>query len=84
MRRVEVSIEYEDGRTETVILKPVAAVAAERHFKGSPPPLEGTLWGVHYQTRNELPFGDWLETIVGVEEALTDPSSATPSAPSPT
>ena len=84
MQRVKVSVELDDGELLEVVLRPVALVAAERHFKGSVPAMEGTLWAVHYQLRIEEPFGAWLERIEGVDEVVADPTPAAASAPSPT
>jgi len=84
VNRVEVTVGYDDGTTDTVVLRPVTLVAAERHFKGAIPAVEGTLWGVWHQLRKESTFADWLETVADLEELVVPPSSATPSAPSPT
>ena len=56
MQRVKVTLNYDDGTLEEVVLKPVSLVAAERHFKGSIPGMEGTLWAAHYQLRKEATF----------------------------
>lgn len=85
MNRVQVTIGIE-GEAEPVVLvlKPVHLVAAERHFKGDPPPVEGTLWAAWYALRTEQAFADWLESIESVAEELVPPSSATAPATSPT
>ncbi len=83
MNRVQVTISYDDGHVDEVILRPVALVAAERHFKGAIPGMEGTLWAAHYQLRAAVPFADWLESIEACEEIAVPPTSATQSAPSP-
>jgi len=84
MDRIKVTVEHDDGEVDEVVLRPVALVAAERHFKGKVPPIEGTLWAVHYQLRIEEAFGTWLEHVAGVDEDLADPTPAAASAPSPT
>lgn len=89
IQRVAVTVVYTlDGEVvvDEVILKPVALVAAERHFKGSVPAVEGTLYAAHYiithERRRELPpFADWLESIEGIEEHQADPIQAPPAAP---
>lgn len=83
MIRVQVTVGYTDGTSAEVVLRPVTLVAAERHFKGTPPAIEGTLWGVWHQLRTEQTFADWLETVEAIQEEAVPPSSATPSAPSP-
>lgn len=88
IQRVSVTIVYElDGElvTDNVILKPVALVAAERHFKGTVPAVEGTLYAAHYlltkEGRRKLPpFADWLESIEGIDEDYADPIQAPPAA----
>jgi len=84
MDRVKVTVEHDDGQVDEVVLRPVALVAAERHFKGKVPPMEGTLWAVHYQLRVEQSFTDWLDTVAGIDEVIADPTPAAASAPSPT
>ena len=84
MQRIKVTVEHDGGDVDEVVLRPVALVAAERHFKGNVPPIEGTLWAVHYQLRVEEPFGTWLEHVADVAEAVADPTPAAASAPSPT
>lgn len=89
IQRVSVTIVYTlDGElvTDDVVLKPVALVAAERHFKGNVPAVEGTLYAAHYlitkEGRRELPpFADWLDSIEGIEEHQADPIQAPPAAP---
>lgn len=90
IQRVAVTVVHTlDGDlvTDTVVLKPVALVASERHFKGSVPAVEGTLYAAHWlltkEGRRELPpFGVWLdECVEAVEEGYTDPIQAPPAAP---
>lgn len=82
-QRVEVTVEYTDGTSETTVLRPAALVAAERKWGGKVPPIEGTLFAAWHQLRPGPAFDAWLERVDGVEERVADPSSATPSAPSP-
>lgn len=84
MDRIKVTVLHDDGQTDEVVLRPVSLVAAERHFKGKVPPMEGTLWAVHHQLRVPEAFGTWLEHVDGVEESIADPTPAAASAPSPT
>ena len=90
MNRVQVTISYGADAAglvrpdDVLVLKPVHLVAAERHFKGNPPGVEGTLWAAWYALRVEAPFADWLESIVAVSEETVPPSSATAPATSPT
>jgi len=83
MNRVEVTVTYVDGSTESVVLRPVALVAAERHFAGNVPPYEATLYATFYMLRRPESYADWLESLDGAEEHSAPPTSATPSAPSP-
>ena len=87
--RHQVTVAYDDGNADTVVLKPVALVMAERHYKGNVPPIEGTLyaawWLLGKEQRRELPpFADWLESIAGIDERAADPFQAPPAAPSQT
>jgi len=88
VKRVVVGLEFEDGEQLEVVLKPVAIVHAERHFKGSVPAHEGTLYAAWWQLGREgkttATFADWLDSLVGIEEHFADPSPAPPAAPSPT
>lgn len=84
MERTYVVIEHDDGKVDEVLLRPVALVAAERHFKGAPPAIEGTLWAAHYMLKPGVPFADWLEGIARIEETTLPPSRATQDAPQPT
>ena len=91
MKRHIVTVAYADGRPDDVVtIRPVALVAAERHFSGRSVPAESTLYAAWYMlTRSpEHPassatFADWLESLEAVEERQEDPTSATPAAPSP-
>jgi hypothetical protein len=83
MDRVRISVEHDDGHVDEVVLRPLALVAAERHFKGNVPAIEGTLWAAHYLLKPDKTFADWLEGIAGVKEETVPPSSATPAAASP-
>jgi len=69
--------------TDEVVLKPVALVAAERHFSGEVPPIEGTLYASHFlltkEGRRKLPkFNEWLDTIEAIDEHHADPLEAPP------
>ena len=84
LQRVNVTLEYDDGTFADVILTPVALVATERHFKGQPPAVEGTLFAAHYTLSKKAgetrTFVDWLESIVAVDESIADPTQAPPAA----
>lgn len=92
LQRVAVDIELElddDGGTEqvSVVLRPATLVATERHFKGTPPAIEGTLFAAWHQLhrgRRDAPtFADWLERVVAVEERPAVPTPATQAEQSP-
>lgn len=88
IQRVRISVEYDGGGADTVVLKPVALVAAERHFKGQLPGIEGSLWAAWWQLGREVPsspaagasFGDWLDSLAAIDEAAEVPTSAAASA----
>jgi len=92
LRRVTVTVELDEpyGVVSTT-LRPLALVAAERHFAGTIPAMEGTLWAAWYQLTGaqgaladaELTFADFLEKLIAIDEAAADPSQATQPAPSP-
>ncbi len=83
MNRVRVSVAYVDGTSAEVVLRPFALVAAERHFRGSIPGMEGTLYAAWHQLGQPGTFADWLESLEAVGEEAVPPTSATESAPSP-
>ena len=92
IQRVRVSVTYVDGGGDSVVLRPVGLVAAERHFAGQPPAVEGTLYAAWWQLSREqhaggMPtFGDWLDSLDTIAEAAENPTPAAPpeqSQPSP-
>jgi hypothetical protein len=82
MERTYVVIEHDNGNIDEVLLRPVSLVAAERHFKGTVPPVEGTLWAAWYTLHQPGgTFADWLEGIERIEETTAPPSLAKPATP---
>lgn len=84
VQRARITVTYTDGRTDSVTLRPVGLIAAERHFKGTPPQVEGTLyaawWQLSREQDGELPnFGDWLDDLDAIAEEVIggDPPVAT-------
>ncbi len=87
MQRVQVTVSYDpelEREPDVVILRPVHLVAAERHYKGNIPGVEGTLWAAWYALRIERTFADWLDDLEGIAEEQVPPSLATAPATSPT
>lgn len=88
IQRVRISVEYEAGGADSVVLRPVALVAAERHYKGQLPGIEGSLWAAWWQLAKESPsspaagstFGDWLDSLAAIDESAEVPTSAAASA----
>ena len=69
MAKTSVTLTYEDGRTETIVLRPVGLVAAERHFKGDTShAIEMTFWAAWYLKGMPSTFDEWLATLEDISE----------------
>lgn len=82
MPAAKVTVEYEDGKTDTVRLLPIGLVKAERHFKGQLPPVEGSLYAAWVQLKPGPSFDDWLGSLVSIREQNED-EVPLPEEPSP-
>lgn len=80
MARVKVI--YADGREESVSMRPMGLVAAERHYKGDVPPFEGTCYAVWALLRPGPVFEEWLDSLEDVEQEESTPE-VPPSEPPP-
>lgn len=58
-----VSVNFDDGTSTEVDLRPALMVQAERHFKGAVPPLEGVLWCCWRHLKPGPTFDVWLDTV---------------------
>jgi hypothetical protein len=85
MQRVKVTLVYRDDTkpADEVILRPLALVAAERHFRGAIPGAEGTLYAAWHQLGQPGTFADFLDSLEHAEDTAVPPTSATSSEPSP-
>jgi hypothetical protein len=59
---------YRDGGGDEVEVTPLALVAAERHFKGQIPRVEGTLWAAWFVLGKNGNFDDWLAGLKTIDE----------------
>lgn len=77
---MRVRLNYTDGREETISVRPVGLVAAERHYKGTVPPFESTCYAAWYSLRPGIDFEEWLESLddVNAEEAEPGPPPEQP------
>lgn len=75
-----VTISYEDGHEDQVTLKAVDMVKAERHFKGTLPNIEGTLYAAYQKLRPGTNFDTWLDQVdkMDVDSDETDPLAEGP------
>lgn len=71
VRRSAVRVLFDDGHDELIIIKPLAAVATERKFKGDVPVMEGTLWAAWYSQKKPMNnFDAWVSKLDAVEEVV--------------
>lgn len=67
-----VTVSYEGDRTETITVLPIGLVIAERHFKGSLPPVEGTLYAAWACLKPGIGFEQWLGSLTAISEKQDD------------
>lgn len=67
-----ITIFYEDGNSDEVSLNAVDYVKAERHFKGSLPTIEGTLYAAWRKLRPGSKFDEWLNTVDRMDNDADD------------
>lgn len=84
---IRVTVGYDGGEQETIILRPLGLVAAERQFGKSlgEHSIESTLWAAWYLKGKPLgSFDEWLATVEEVveREEETRPLEPAPSADS--
>lgn len=80
-KRGVLDVIYEDGREETLPIRPFAILATERHFKGATTAVEGTLWAAWYGiVGNKPPFDDWVGTLAAIEERQIEKGETEPGA----
>ncbi len=75
-----VKVTFDDGRTETVRIRPAALMKAESHFEGQVPGIGGSLYIAWLALGNGTPFEEWAETLA---EAVDVPEERLPLAPAP-
>lgn len=77
-----VTISYVDGREETVTIRPVGLIAAERHYKGdSIPAFESTCYAAWASIKPGVGFEEWLETLEDVNREEEAPPPPVPPPP---
>lgn len=76
-----VTITYEDGRTDAVTLRAGDLVKAERHYKGTLPQIEGTLYAAWRRLRPGPSFDTWLDDVDKMDVQTTDEDPTEPSPP---
>lgn len=65
------SVTYEDGNSEDIRIKPAGIVAAERHYGGDMPGIEGTIYAAWFT--KGMPGGDdgfeaWLNGLADASD----------------
>lgn len=87
--KLQVEVEYADGETETVLVGPTTQVAFEReHGCGigtlaTDQKISHMYWlAWHAATRGTKPFDEWLDQVVGVEDATAGAATPFPEAAS--
>lgn len=83
MPRIEIAVEYVDGRNEVVTVgRPADLIAFADEFEkvapDGPHVIRESTWLVHRALRVDAPFAEWVDTLEGVElvrgpEAATGP-----------
>lgn len=71
MARRYVTVTYDDGRTDDLLLRPVHIVLAEEKFgELSKNAYQATMYAAYKASGASLPFRGWLESIVDSEERV--------------
>lgn len=91
MGYVLVHVTYDDGRAESLRIKPRAWLEVERRFGATVPPREGTMfaaWAQLHPGGDVATFDAWVDTLDEIRDEWVDPqkeATATPdgSPPSP-
>lgn len=79
-------VTYTGGEVETIVLRPIGMVAAERQFGGQVSKdhaIEGTLYAGWFIKGKPGDFDDWLATIEDVDETEGEPTRPLAPEPSP-
>lgn len=74
-------VTYEDGTTESIRIKPVGIVAAERKFGGTLPAIEGTCYAA-WVTKGK-PGGDFDAWLSSLDDVTDRQEQSPPLAPAP-
>lgn len=74
---IKVTLGYQGGEQETIVIRPLGLVAAERHFKGETRgrSIESTLYAAWFLKGRPGDFDDWLGTL---EEVLENQEETVP------
>lgn len=67
-----VKVTFDDGRTETVPIRPAALMKAESHFQGQVPGVGGSLYIAWLALGNGTPFEAWTETLAEAVDVQED------------
>jgi hypothetical protein len=72
MPRIEIAVEYVDGRNEVVTVgRPADLIAFADEFQkvapDGPHVIRESTWLVHRALRVDAPFAEWVDTLEGVE-----------------
>ena len=74
------SVTYEDGNSEDIRIKPAGIVAAERHYGGDMPGIEGTIYAAWFTKGMPGDFDAWLGSL---EDASDHKETSPPLAQGP-
>lgn len=75
------SVTYDDGSTEAIVIRPAGIMAAERKFGGDMPEVEGTMYAAWFL--KGMPGGDFDAWVGGLADATTKNEAALPLAQEP-
>lgn len=73
---IKLTLRYDSGQEETIALRPLGLVAAERHLKGTDGhSIETTLYAAWFLKGKPGTFDDWLASV---EEIVEDAEETRP------
>lgn len=85
-----VHLTFADGTEEQVVLNPRVLVEVERHFDGTIPPIEGSMYGAWWRLGQpgkeagvsaDKAFDSWMDSVESIDEKGGD---VRPTRPAPT
>jgi hypothetical protein len=88
MPKIQIAVEYDDGRRETVTVgRPADLIAFADEFRklapetNSPDLMRESAWLVHRALKVQEPFMEWVETLAAIEPGATAEDLEDPTTP---